>query len=142
MGEDSLCAWKLRAETEHWVPVDQAVEAQAHGGRFVQNNGKEYASGTEPVITGVNAAGQPMWGSGPKYLGRDASGMPLYDRQIEPAGPVSRFLSSAGSAIGGAIKGIPAMFDPRANEFEQRIGHGTRRLPLPVVRSRGCWNRR
>jgi hypothetical protein len=104
---------------QHWVPVDQAVEAQAHGWRFVQNDGKEYASGTEPVITGVNAAGQPMWGSGPKYLGRDASGMPLYDRSNEPAGPVSRFLSSAGSAIGGAIKGIPAMFDPRANEFEQ-----------------------
>jgi hypothetical protein len=100
---------------QHWIPVDQAVEAQAHGGRFVQNDGSEYPAGQEPVITGANANGQAIWGTGPKYLGRDEAGYPIYQHTPEPPG----FLESAGDAIMGAVKGIPALFDPRANEFER-----------------------
>lgn len=86
----------------YWIPNDQIEEGMRQGGKLVQPNGDPYPEGTEPVIVGKNASGEPIWGSG------------------QPAGSSThRFLQAAGSAMKGAAEGL---LDANPNEQEKAWG--------------------
>jgi|GEM_PF-4744431 len=92
---------------QYWIPTDEIEEGLKQGGHLLKQDGSAYPDGQEPIITGHNAAGQPIWGT----------------QEEQPQGSAAgRFAGSAAQALWNALTGIVGLLDPQRSDAERELG--------------------
>ena len=119
--DNSEGKYQMKGKDGKVIPVaySKVSDAFKSGLRLTTDDAKRYVtdSAADPTLKKQSPA------YGVKYSGKNSAGqlMVAPDDSLEGSA-AERLFSSAGSAIGGAVKGSVQLFNPKPNEYEKQHG--------------------